>query len=303
MTSRIARALPLRDPLSRLLRRFRHGLPAGKPTPPARDWIELAARIGYAAQGFIYISLGLMLLLAAGDLTGTSVSSLGVIQVIAKQPFGRVWLILLGLGLIAFVMWRLLQSVFDADRAGRGWRALGLRSGQFVGALIYGALAFSVFRFLDRLHRTSPSEETDQARDVARLLLDLPFGRWMLLAAGLIILAVGASNVVTGIRRDFASTLHCDEETCRRVVPVARAGYVGWGLAYLPLGVFVLLGGLRTSASEVLSFADSLNALERQPGGPVVLGLTAVGVMAFGAFALVEARYRKIRPPKDLSVT
>jgi hypothetical protein len=198
-------------------------------------------------------------------------------------------------------MWRVLQSVFDADREGRSLRALGLRSGQFAGALIYGALAVSVFRFLDRLHRTSPSEETDQARDVARFVLDLPLGDWMLVAAGLAILAVGASNIFTGIRRDFASTLHCDAETCRRVVPLARAGYVGWGLAYLPLGVFVVLGGLRTRSSEILSFGESLNVLERQPGGSVVLAFTAVGVIAFGAFALVEARYRKIRPPETLT--
>jgi len=270
---------------------------------PHRRLIEYAARTGYFAQGFVYLSLGLILLLAAGDLTGTSVSSLGVIQIIARQPLGWIWLLLLGLGLLAFVMWRVLQSVFDADRQGLTLRALGLRSGQFVGALIYGGLAVSVFRFLDSVHRTSPQAETDTARGAASLVLDLPFGRWLLLAAGMTILAVGVSNIVSGFRRDFAAALYCDEETCRRVVPIARAGYVGWGLAYLPLGVFVLLGGLRTRAAEVLSFGESLNALERQPGGSIVLAITALGVMAFGAFAFVEGRYRRIRPPDDLSVT
>ena len=47
-------------------------------------------------------------------------------------------------------------------------------------------------------------------------------------------------------------------------------------------------------------FGGALDALESQPGGSWMLGLTAVGLMAFGAFAFVEARWRRIRPPRDL---
>ena len=52
------------------------------------------------------------------------------------------------------------------------------------------------------------------------------------------------------------------------------------------------LGGLTTA----------LETLESQPGGSWILGLTAVGLMAFGAFAFVEARWRRIRPPRDLKL-
>ena len=48
--------------------------------------------------------------------------------------------------------------------------------------------------------------------------------------------------------------------------------------------------------------AAALDALEAQPGGSWILGLTAAGLMAFGAFAFVEARWRRIRPPRDLSL-
>lgn len=295
-----ARVLAVRGRMAALGDRGRERLPLLRRVPPLQDLLELTARVGYGAQGFVYISMGAMALLAATDLTGSSVSTLGVFQIVAKQPFGRIWLILLGLGLLAFVTWRILQSVFDADRQGWSPRALVTRLGQLTGAVVYGVLAVSVFRFLDRLHRTSPREETATARDLAHTLLGLPFGHWLLVLIGLVILALGVGNIVTGVRRDFARTLACDEETCRRVVPIARVGYVGWGLAYLPLGLFVVLGGLRTRAAEVLSFGDSLNALERQPGGSLVLSVTAVGIIAFGAFALVEARFRRIHPPREL---
>ncbi|WP_339914769.1 DUF1206 domain-containing protein [uncultured Brevundimonas sp.] len=43
------------------------------------------------------------------------------------------------------------------------------------------------------------------------------------------------------------------------------------------------------------SLGEALDAVEKQPGGSWMLGATAVGLMAFGAFAFVEARWRKIR--------
>ena len=55
-------------------------------------------------------------------------------------------------------------------------------------------------------------------------------------------------------------------------------------------------------AGEVTSTAGALEALEAQPGGAWILGLTAAGLMAFGAFAFVEARWRRIRPPRDLKL-
>ena len=99
----------------------------------------------------------------------------------------------------------------------------------------------------------------------------------------------------------FTEELKCSEEVCRIVRPLARLGYVARGFAYLPLAVFVILAGLNADVSEVTSFGEALDALEAQPGGPVILATTAAGLIAFGAFAFVEARWRRIRPPKQIT--
>lgn len=268
--------------------------------PPLHELLEWAARVGYGARGFVYLSVGVIALLSAVDRVGDAVGSRGAAAWLAEQPYGRVWLILLGLGLWAFVVWRILQSVFDADREGTGRKALLSRAGQALSGLFYGVLAVSVFEFLDEVEANPAAEDIAENQEKAATLLTLPFGALALSGVGLVILAFGVGNIVRGARSDFGASLACSARLCRRVVPIARAGYIARGVALLPLAVFVILAGLQSRAAQVTSFGAGLDALERQPGGSWVLAATAVGLMAFGAFAFVEARWRRIRPPRDL---
>lgn len=290
----------LRTRLGGLGERSRLRLPLLRRVPPLHDLLEWAARLGYGARGFVYVSVGVVALMAAWDRVSDPVGSRGAIALLAGRPQDRLWLILLGVGLWAFVLWRVLQAVFDADRQGCGREALLSRGGQALSGLFYGALGASVFEFLDEAPANPNAADMAENQDKAAALLALPFGSLALMAVGLGILAVGLGNVVRGLRSDFGSSLACSDDLSRRVVPIARAGYIARGVALLPLAVFVGLAGLNARAAEVSSFGAGLEALESQPGGSWVLGITALGLIAFGVFALVEARWRRIRPPRDL---
>ncbi len=262
--------------------------------------LEALARFGYGARGFVYLSIGVILMMTAHDLTSQTAGSTGVIETLARQPFGRVWLMTLGIGLWAFVSWRVLQAVFDADHEGRDLKALGKRAGQAVSGVVYGLLASTVFEVLDEVHARPSAEDIVENQEKARALMELPFGQAMLIGIGLVILAVGIGNVVRGVRSDFGRDLRCSETLCRRVVPLAHIGYVARGLAYFPLAGLVMLAGFRERAGEITSFGGALEVVETLPAGPWLLSATALGLMAFGAYAFVEGRFRRIRPPRDL---
>ena len=268
---------------------------------PLHTAVEYAARVGYGARGFVYVSLGVITLLAALDIGGRAVGTHGAVVWLAGQPFGRVWLVALGLGLWAFVAWRVLQAIFDADREGRKARALLLRAGQAVSGLFYAILALGVFELLDEVQPNMAAEDVAENQRKAAMLLDLPFGDALLIVVGLVVTAVGVGNIVKGVRSDFGETLACSRRLCRPLTLIARAGYIARGVAYLPLALLVVLAGWHARASEVGSFGSSLDALEAQPGGSLMLGATAVGLVAFGTFAFVEARFRRIRAPRDLN--
>ena len=297
----------LRRAAAGLGRTVRRRWPPARRTPRLHVLIEGAARIGYGARGFVYLSAGALTLLAATDRIGEAVGTSGAAGWLAEQPFGKVWLVLLGLGLWAFVGWRVLQAVFDADHEGADLKGWTTRAGQAVSGLFYGVLASGVFEYLDEFAEatdasSAQAESVAENQEKAAALLALPFGEALLIGAGLTVLGVGVGNIVRAFRDDFGDALACPKAFCGTATALARAGYAARGFAYLPLGVFVVLAGLHARSGEVTTTAAALDALEAQPGGSVILGLTAAGLMAFGAFAFVEARWRRIRPPRDLKL-
>ncbi|MFZ0266290.1 DUF1206 domain-containing protein [Caulobacter sp.] len=263
--------------------------------------IELASRLGYAARGLVYLGLGTVVLLAALDLTPRAKGATGMLRAWADWPLGGALIGAIGVGLAGFAAWRILQAVFDADRHGRSPKAWAVRAGQAFSGLVYGGLALSAFELLDELEDVGELDEEQSFRHAARTVLDLPHGDALLIAAGLAVFAFAVGNVVQGLMQDFSKRLDCDDKTCRRVVPLAKAGYGARGLASLPLGVFLVLAGLEARAGEARSWGGALQVIERQPFGSWVLALVAAGLIAFGLFGLVEARYRRIRPPPEVT--
>ena len=292
----------LRSRLARLGETGRKRSPLLRRVPPLRDLLELAARLGYGARGFVYLSVGVLVLAATMDMIGDAVGVKGALEWLSQRPLGRVWMLLIGLGLAAFVMWRMLQAVFDADHEGMSREGLATRLSQFVSGLSYTGLAVVAFALFAGPRAGEPSEGVVQSRERAAMLLDLPFGRWLLVAAGLAIFGIGVANVVKAWREDFSEYLDCSAEVCRRVTPLARIGHVARGLAYLPLAGLVVVAGWHARASEVTSFGAALEAVERRAAGGWIIGLIALGFIAFGAFSFIEARFRRIRPPRDLKV-
>lgn len=291
----------LRSRLADLGEFGRRRSPLLRRVPPLHDLLEAAARIGYGARGFVYLSVGVLTLLATADLAGDAVGPSGALGWLAEQPLGRVWLAFLGLGLAAFVMWRMLQAIFDADHEGTSWRGINTRMSQGFSGLGYAALSFVAFSLLVHTPIDPALAEVTKSHQTASTVLALPYGNWLLAGVGLAIFGVGVANVTRAWREDFTEYLRCSERLCRRVAPLARTGYMARGLAYLPLAVLVVLAGLHSEASDVTSFSAALETVERQPAGRWGLALTALGFLAFGAFSLIEARFRRIRPPRDLN--
>ncbi|MBU2135363.1 MAG: DUF1206 domain-containing protein [Alphaproteobacteria bacterium] len=255
---------------------------------------QLACRFGYAARGFVYLSIGVIAVLAAVELVPEAEGSMGAMRAWAEWPLGYVLLWITGLGLYGFAGWRLLQSVFDADRQGREIKAIVSRIGQAISGFVYGGLGYSVFGALDTLEDLAEPDDRDAEQAAAQQALSMPGGVWLIVAVGVFIMAAGLANMVKAARGNLDKNLVCEDRLSQAAGLVGRIGYGARGLAFLVSGGMLARAGLSAQAEDAAGLGDALQALERAPFGSPLLVLVALGLIAFGLFALMEARYRRI---------
>jgi hypothetical protein len=282
--------LGLSSPIDRLRRRFAHA--------PWTALLEAAARAGYVARGAVYLSIGAIALLAALDLMPRAEGAIGALEAWGEWPAGILLLWLVGLGLYGFAGWRALQSLFDADRLGCKPRALAGRIGQAISGLAYAGLAVAVFGLVDAIEDLHEPDDQAATREAVAKALELPMGDVLVVVAGLFILGAGIGSFVRAFVDHFGRGLECEQETRTWAGGLARFGYAARGVALAPAGVLLMNAGLHARASEARGIEGALNALASGPFGEPILALTALGLLAFGAFAIVEGWFRRMRMPE-----
>lgn len=256
--------------------------------------LEVVARLGYGARGFVYLSVGGLALLADLQTRGTPSGSKGAIAVIAQWPLGRIWIVAVGVGLTCFAVWRALQSVLDADRQGGSRKALLARAGQAISAMVYGTLAWTTFGLLPLLRQVSPPEEEASAHAGAAHLLAWPYGGWLLIGLGLFVGGGGVANIMRAVRGDVGGRLVCGPAIHLWARRFGRLGYLGRGIAFLPLGFFLCRAGFTLDPQDARSLGGALTWLQDQLLGGWILAFIAVELMAFGIYGLIEAWFRRI---------
>jgi hypothetical protein len=261
--------------------------------------VELAARIGYASRGAVYLSVGAMALLKAAGLAPHAEGAVGALRAWGQWPVGVVLLWATSLGLIAFAVWRALQSVADVEHLGFSPKAIVTRLGKAISGLVYGGLGVTLLNLLDTLRDLHhPSEQAETIAQVQNTL-SLPFGRTLVVTSGLLLLAVGVGNMVRAFFDHFTHQLDCHPWWNSLVGTLARIGYFSRGVAFLPAGALMIAAGWHAHAAEAISIGSSLDLMRAQPFGREILAVQACGLGAFGVYGLVKAVFRRLEMEAD----
>jgi len=260
-----------------------------------RNPIETLARLGYGARGVVYGLVGGLALLAAIGSGGQTGGSRNALQALLAQPFGRFWLLLIALGLFGFCAWRVTEALTDADHRGSDMKGWAARSARLIGGGIYAGLAVSAVNLA--LGRGSGGGEDQAAQDWTAWLMSKPFGLWLVGLVGAAIAAAGLGFAWKAWRGDVAEHLSLPADARDWIISLGRMGFAARGIVFVIIGGFLILAALHGSSAEVHGLGGALKALQRQPYGWVLLGLTALGLFAFGLYGLVQARYRHIDAP------
>ncbi len=162
-------------------------------------WLEAVARIGFVAKGLIYIIIGFLAFKIVIGMGGETAGLKEVLKTIDKQahPFGDLLLAMIALGLIAHAYWRFMQSVFNADNKKADFKNIIDRIGYFTSVILYGVLAYYSFRIIFGLGTGGT------AQTLTGSVLSKPFGKWLIIIAGLSTGGSGLYQVYFGLFSKF----------------------------------------------------------------------------------------------------
>jgi hypothetical protein len=238
-------------------------------------------RLGFAARGLLYI---LIAILAAR--TGRTEDLTGALEYVGHGS-GKLLLAALAAGLVTYGLWRLSDAALGTEHRGSGWKQLGSRAVYGGIGIIYLYLGYKAVRVI--IAGRAGSMGAEQQADT---VLDLPGGELVLLAAAAALAIGGAAQLWKAVTCKFMRHLQEGAASKEWVRWMGRLGYAARGVIFLVVAGSIYRAAIDHQASEAGNLEKALDLLR----GPFLLPI-AGGLFLFGAFSLVEARYRAIHKP------
>lgn len=263
----------------------------------ASPWVEWLARFGYAAKGVVYILIGVIAVDAAFGAGGSAEGASGALRSLADESWGQIVLGVIAVGLIGYVVWRFVQAFLDPENKGSDKKGIATRIGYVISGVLYATLAFEAARLV--LGSGGGSGGGSGASHWSATLMEQPLGRWLIGAVGVGIILFALYEFYKAWTTDFSDRLHIEQIDYHKRQWIERAGRAGLaarGVVFLLIGWFTVQAALNYDPNQARGLEGALDALGRQPYGPWVLGIVAVGLVGYGLFQLVKARYRHIQP-------
>jgi hypothetical protein len=258
-------------------------------------WFERLARLGYASKGLVYFIVGFLAAQAAFSMGGRTTDTSGALSEIVNQPFGKFLLFLVTIGIIGYALWRIVQTILDPEHQGQKVDAkrIAQRIGYALSALGYAGLALTAVKLI----MGSGGGNSNRTEDLTAQILAQPFGQWLVGLAGSIVIGVGFSYFYEAYKAKFRRHFKLDEMSQTEQTWATRLGRFGIaarGVVFVIIGFFLIQAARLSDASQTKGLGDVLGILAQQPFSPVILGIVPLGLIAYGIYSVIEARYRKI---------
>ncbi len=261
-------------------------------------WMTLLARLGYGAKGVVYLIIGWLAVQVAIGAGGKTTDQRGALQVIAQQPYGKLLLVVVIIGLVGFAIWCFLQAWFDTEGKGNHIKGIIGRLGYAITGISYAILAFGAFQLVTRTGSGSATKSTTTStQDVTAQLLSHSWGVVAVVILGLIVIGVAFYMFAKAYTAKFQRRLRLtglSAQVRRGVIFLGRFGYAALGVVFSIIGIFLVVAAVQHNPHEAKGLDTALRTLAQQPFGPLLLGIVALGLVAYGVYSFVEARYRMV---------
>jgi Domain of Unknown Function (DUF1206) len=252
--------------------------------------LDVLARAGFAVMALLHIIIGAIAIALVLGAPGQAEPT-GAIEQLAANPWGPAVMWAGFTGCAGLSLWQLSEATLRARHLPRGQRLGKLVSSGFL-SIAYGSvgLSFAGFAVGQR------GDSGDSTRDFSTALVHGPFGVPALIGLGLVIIGIGVYFIVKGAGKKFKEELRHFEGTRRGklISGLGVAGHLAKGFALILTGLLFVIAAITNRPGSSTGLDGSLKALRDHPFGPYLLLAIGAGFVAYGAFALVRARFGRM---------
>lgn len=259
-------------------------------------WIVLLARLGYAIKGVVYLVIGLLAVQLAAGAGGKTTDQKGALQTMSSLPGGKLLMSVVTLGLLGYALWSFLQAIFDTEHKGKAAKGILARIGYAAVGIGYATIGLGALQFVTT-SQVGGKGSTTNTQDWTALLLKQPFGVVLVVMVGLIVLAVAGYLFVKAYQATFQKRLNVSgvsAQVRKAAIFMGRFGYGALGVVFTIIGIFLMVAAVQHNPHEAKGLDGALQELSHQPFGALLLALVALGLVAYGVYSFVEARYRRV---------
>ncbi|MBD2335570.1 DUF1206 domain-containing protein [Calothrix sp. FACHB-156] len=257
-------------------------------------WVERLGRFGYASKGVVYAIVGLLAAQVAFGTGGRTTDTKGALQTLVEQPFGQILLALVAIGLIGYVLWRFVEAIKDPEHKGNDAKGLAQRIGYAINGFIYVGLASSAVKIL---LGSGGSGNSNSTQDWTARLLSQPFGQWLVGTGGAFVIGLGFYQFYKAYSTKFQKEFNLNQLSNKErkwVIGICRFGLVARGIVFCIIGWFFIQAATQSNAQAAGGLDEALQTLAQQPYGPWLLGFVALGLIAYGIYMVIKARYSQL---------
>jgi hypothetical protein len=261
-------------------------------TGSAAPALDVVTRVGFAAKGIVTILVGVLALRFAlrtgGEITGQQ----GAVELVLGEPFGRLMLVVLAVGLAAYALWMFVAAFVDPERKGKSFQGIAERFGFFVTGIGYTLLALTGFKLL---LGWSGGGGLDLQHVLATVLTP-HVGRVLVGLVGLIVMTAGVLQLRLAVTGRFRKRLQPGLSRLARLATSisGRIGYVTLGILSLIAGWSLVEVAIEYDPSEASGWSEALSLLSRIGQGRWLLAAAALGLICYGLYFILQVRYRRL---------
>lgn len=258
---------------------------------PTNRQIQPIARAGLSAKGIVYCLLGLLSFMAAfhiGGESGVHTDKGGVFETIYRQTGGQILLGATALGLVCYSIWRGVEAFWDTKDKGKDAKGLAVRARYLLSGLFYASAAVTAVRIV----LNGSKDSGDSQQDFARELLSKPAGQWLAGAAALFLLGNGVYQIWYGLSEKYKK--HVDGAGANRSLLLAgKVGYAARGIVWMLLAWLFGKAAIEANPAEAGDTSKAFAFLKDAAYGPYLLAAVAIGLIGYGIFNFVRARWEQ----------